>query len=47
LFNRGDPDLHARALAALRSEVDAAFSAAVERTPSAQPDSGAPHLLIY
>ena len=46
-FNSGDPELHARALAALRSEVDAAFSAAVERTPSAQPESGAPHLLTY
>lgn len=46
-FNNDDPDLHARALVALRSEVDAAFSAAVERTPSGQPESGAPHLLTY
>ncbi|MCP5304943.1 MAG: ATP-binding protein [Chromatiaceae bacterium] len=45
-FNSADRDLHDRALAALRSEVDVAFAIAVGRGPSGT-RSVAPHLLRY
>lgn len=46
-FNNPDPSLHARALSALRSEVDAAFSAAIGLTPEGQAESTAPRNLTY
>lgn len=46
-FDNTDPDLHGRALAALRSEVDAAFAAAVGRGPDDLPDSDAAPQLMY
>ncbi len=46
-FNNPDPGLHARALSALRSEVDAAFSAAIGLTPEGQAESTAPRSFAY
>lgn len=46
-FNRPESDLHSRALTALRSEVDAAFTAVIDRTLAGQPGIGNLQHLTY